>query len=489
MPPKRTSAKQQRLTPNNIIHMTVDSLRQQLRARNLSSTGNKKALAERLRTHLSTNSNAPRTRHARQREREHSGESPRQREDVDDGRTSSRAASNNGTATARQHERRVSRERHQHRQPRGRQRSHSSIDRSSGRSGDDYHGPHSRSRSRSPIATPFDRQRTTRRHQTSSRRARRRYRSRSGSQSQLSNTASEDSSVSPAPERHTRYKRRGEGKHKKKHRTRRRSPSTSSESSTSTSSSSSQSSSNRRRRHRRRKHYHTRTSRRDRLPSRTKSKLQRLAVSCCPPLPEKYSTRIACGEYISFDKLTIPEKRHEKYPSKRSGKVVSDLASWLEAWNRYMGVVIALHPSRALEMLKYQTLITTAFRDYPAEACIDYDRRFRQLAAKDRTLAWDKYKEDIFVWCFSPKPSNANAGNSANPHHSFRFSKPGIFTRLGPATDSVTHTPAGAEICMRFNSARGCTKGSACKFKHVCNRKGCEGEHSASKCPSKHQPA
>ena len=57
-----------------------------------------------------------------------------------------------------------------------------------------------------------------------------------------------------------------------------------------------------------------------------------------------------------------------------------------------------------------QTLITTTFRNYPAETCIDYDRRFRQLAAKNKTLAWDKYKEDVFVWCFSPKSSNANAG-------------------------------------------------------------------------------
>ena len=393
---------------------------------------------------------------------------------------SSRAASNNSTATARQRKSCVSKERHQHH--RGRQHSHSSIDQSSGRSRDNYHGPHSRSRSQSPIATP---QRDTHRHQTSSQRVRRRCRSRSASQSQVSNTSLNDSSVSPAPEKHTRYKRRGEGKHKKKHHTRRRSPSTSSESSTSTSSSSSQSSSNRcRRHHHRRKHYHTHTSRKDRLPSQTKSKLQRLAVLCCPPLPEKYSTRIARGEYVSFDKLTIPDKRHDKHPSKRSGKVVSDLASWLEAWNRYVGGTIALHPSRALDMLKYQTLITTVFRDYPPDACLDYDRRFRQLAAKDKTLAWNKYKEDIFVWCFSPKPSNI-----ANSHHSFCFGKPGVFTRLGPATDSVPHTPARAEICIRFNSARGCTKGSACKFKHVCNKKRCEGEHSASKCPSKYQPA
>ena len=368
MPPKQTSAKQQRLTPSNIIHMTLDSLRQQLRARNLSSAGNKKALAERLRTHL-----APIPMPAKLASASESTPA-NLLENVDDGRTLSRAASRNGTAAAnaRQRERRVSREGRQHRQPRGGQRRQSNPDQSSGRSGDDYHSPHPRYRSRSPIATPSDNQSATCRHQTLSRRAQKHYRSRSGSQSQLSITSSGDSSVSPAPEKHTRYKRRRRSKHKKKHRTRRRSSSTSSESSTSTSSLSSQSSSNQHRRHRRRKHYHTHASLRDRLPSRTKAKLQRLAVSCCPPLPEKYSTRIARGEYVSSDKLAIPEKRHDKHPSKRSGKVVSDLASWLEAWN------------------------TTALRNYQAEACIDYDRRFRELAAKDKTLAWGKYKEDIF---------------------------------------------------------------------------------------------
>ena len=122
------------------------------------------------------------------------------------------------------------------------------------------------------------------------------------------------------------------------------------------------------------RHRHGRTKHRrcsGHLPSRTKSKLKWLTVLCCPPLPEKYVTKIASGEYISFDKLTIPEKHQEKHTTKPFKKVVSGLSSWLEAWNKYTGVVVALNPSRALEMLNYQTLVTTAFRDYPAEACIE----------------------------------------------------------------------------------------------------------------------
>ena len=65
-------------------------------------------------------------------------------------------------------------------------------------------------------------------------------------------------------------------------------------------------------------------------------------------------------------------------------------------------------------------------------------------------------KEDIFVWCFSPKP---NTHYSLEQRQSFRFAKPAILARLGPPSDSVMHTLTGAEICIRYNTARGCTKG------------------------------
>ena len=141
---------------------------------------------------------------------------------------------------------------------------------------------------------------------------------------------------------------------------------------------------------------------------------------------------------------------------------MTGLASRLEVdWNRFAGVIVATKPATALEMLKYQTLITTAFQDYPAEACIKYERRFRQLAAKDKKVSWDKYKEDIFVWCFSLKPASAGLGNATETRNYFCYSKPAILSRLGPATDTVTHTSTGVEICIRFNATRGCTRGEA----------------------------
>ena len=79
-----------------------------------------------------------------------------------------------------------------------------------------------------------------------------------------------------------------------------------------------------------------------------------------------------------------------------------------------MAVVLAEHPKWSLELLKYQTLISDAFAKSPAEACLEYDRCFRLQASKNSKLTWNKYKEDIFIWCFAPKPASAGLGTHAN---------------------------------------------------------------------------
>ena len=69
--------------------------------------------------------------------------------------------------------------------------------------------------------------------------------------------------------------------------------------------------------------------------------------------------------------------------------------------------------------------------------------------------------------CFSRKPVSAT-----ETRNYFRYSKPAILSCLGTATDTDTHTSTGAEICICFNTTRGCTKGEACKLKHICNKRG-----------------
>ena len=74
-------------------------------------------------------------------------------------------------------------------------------------------------------------------------------------------------------------------------------------------------------------------------------------------------------------------------------------------------------------MLEYQKLITAAFQDYPVEACIEYDRCFRQLAVKDRKSPGISTKTETYLFCFSPKSASAGLGNATETHNYFQYNK------------------------------------------------------------------
>ena len=313
----------------SLAHLTVDRLRRRLKAAKLSLSGNKKTLTDveiQATPRRSTRPRAPDCQSDRARHSSHSG-SPRE------------------TSADRQHDR----------------------DSSHSRQCDSQGSHTSRQTSRQ------SRQRDSRRSRHHSRprlHSNRVSHSRSRSPSRSSTSSSDDEWCERAAKHHKhRSQRRTKHRHRKRRRSRSSSSSTSSSSSsTSDSSSDDTSDSRNRRRRKKRKHNHSRL----RLPSNTKDKLKKLAVSCCPPLQEWYCARIARGEYVSFDKLLIP-KGHRYPPDshqhkhKQPGNRVTGLATWLEAWNRFAGVVLVTHPKRALEMLKYQTLISSAFQDYPPQ--------------------------------------------------------------------------------------------------------------------------
>lgn len=160
---------------------------------------------------------------------------------------------------------------------------------------------------------------------------------------------------------------------------------------------------------------------------------------------------------------------------------MTDLPSWLEAWNRYLCCHLSYFPLTALEMVKYQTLLIMLFAHHPPQHCLEYDRLFRQSAAQDTSLRWDAIKEDIYVWAITKRSQ------------SFR-DKPNIMSRLGPQPPDTSnsrgqpkpanreiHNKAGKEICKRYNLGR-CTLGDQCVFSHTCWQPGCHGEHPGRGC-------
>ncbi|KAL5484652.1 hypothetical protein EMCRGX_G021183 [Ephydatia muelleri] len=135
----------------------------------------------------------------------------------------------------------------------------------------------------------------------------------------------------------------------------------------------------------------------------------------CVPTPDKRAIRkIKKGKYVLFDKLLPPLDDGQVGQAAKKGttrRQVSDLSSWMEAWNIFAATRIQTAPQTALEdlLVKYQNIICQLFAAYSTTAALKYDKLFRQAVARDKlhTLCWDILKEDILVWCVTHQPFRA----------------------------------------------------------------------------------
>ena len=190
--------------------------------------------------------------------------------------------------------------------------------------------------------------------------------------------------------------------------------------------------------------------------------------------------KIRRGEYVHFDKLLLSRPQPPLYQPvqrtkqwrKEPKRTVSDLTSWLEAWNRFVCCHLSYFPATALEMTKYQAIMVMLFTNHPPAHCVEYDRLFRRAAAQNTSVRWDVIKEDIYVWAVTKRST------------SFR-ERPPIMSRLGPAVSGSdkkeTHTIDGKEICQRYNLGR-CTLGDDCRYAHSCWQPGCHESHPGKRC-------
>ena len=152
-------------------------------------------------------------------------------------------------------------------------------------------------------------------------------------------------------------------------RSRRQSSSSSSDSSSESTSSSSESSdsedsasdSDRRRRNKRhRRRHRSRSTHCHGFP-------QALASPCAPTPNRREIRKIKRGKYVLFDKLLPPLDDGQMGQAAKKGctkRQVSDLSSWMEAWNIFAATRIQVAPQTALELVKYQNIICQLFTAY-----------------------------------------------------------------------------------------------------------------------------
>ncbi|CAH3038730.1 unnamed protein product [Porites lobata] len=172
------------------------------------------------------------------------------------------------------------------------------------------------------------------------------------------------------------------------------------------------------------------------------------------PLDKTLEDKILRGEYVDFS-LLLPETlyqtqtpalqlRYEDSPPgslgspltvvKRKKPVVDSFQKWLDAFMAYMLVIVTAYPNRAVELIKYQQIISRAVTKFKGLAWYTYDEHFRRRAARDLTIAWDRIDIELWTVTFTARTINLMTAPTRNPAKSLA----GL-----PSFASITTNPQG----------------------------------------------
>ena len=115
-----------------------------------------------------------------------------------------------------------------------------------------------------------------------------------------------------------------------------------------------------------------------------------------------------------------------------------------------MLVMVAVHPTRAPELIKYQQTISKAVTKFKGLAWLTYDEQFRPRAAFYLSKPWDKIDLELWTVTFP---------GLAKPHCSVRSSP---YYQAGdcPNQDPGRKSRRQALVCFDFNKPSGCQRRS-----------------------------
>ena len=141
----------------------------------------------------------------------------------------------------------------------------------------------------------------------------------------------------------------------------------------------------------------------------------------------------------------------------------------------YMLVLVNAYPRRALELIKYQQIISRAVAKFKGLAWLSYDQQFRRRAAYDLSLSWDKVDLELWTVTFA---------GLAKPHCNV-CSSPYHAEDVCPSADLNRKSRRPQTVCFDFNKSSGCRRRN-CSYPHVCRR--CySSTHTALECTQQRQ--
>ena len=121
--------------------------------------------------------------------------------------------------------------------------------------------------------------------------------------------------------------------------------------------------------------------------------------------------------------------------------VIDSFQKWLEAYMVYMLVIVTAYPRRALELIKYQQIISHAVTKFRGLAWLSYDQQFRCRASFNLSHQWDKVDLELWTVTFSglAKPP---CGICSSPYHA---------EDVCPSADPYRKQRRSQTVCFDFN--------------------------------------
>ena len=215
--------------------------------------------------------------------------------------------------------------------------------------------------------------------------------------------------------------------------------------------------------------------------------------STLPPVPVQLRQQILQGEYVDFamllHKATFSDVL-EVHASSRQPviKPITSFDTWMQAWNLYLSVLLGHNPSRAVELSGYQRLICSANTLLPVRSWLQYDSKFRTLAAADPLLRWDQRHPDLWLECLASVQQNAKRWPCPYCSGTNHFPSNCLQAPFRQKQDSPDHSRTSDHlkrsshpICGMFNQGH-CSR-QACSYQHICLS--CEGKHTRAFCPGR----
>ena len=231
------------------------------------------------------------------------------------------------------------------------------------------------------------------------------------------------------------------------------------------------------------------------------SMLQQVASQQCTtaaqhlpvPVPVELQQQIIRGEFIDFATLIHKtsfvepaQTQNDTQHYKHKPPAITSFSLWMQAWNIYLSVMLTHNTARALELIGYQRIITSANQSLPLKAWLQYDGQFRTLAASNPHLRWDLRHPELWYEAMATANTQKDTKRWPCPYCGAKNHFPENCPRSPFRDSSQHHKPSirrapGPAICGDFNNGQ-CSR-NICNFQHICLS--CKGPHPRISCPDR----